>query len=136
MLDVIDQHVSDVGRDDDFERLVGGHHAWHAIRKAGEGGRCALPAFGLVGEIGFEPRLIFGREGGLLAAAEGLRGIVRRLADRAGDPRAHPQPLPVRIGRIIEGARTADGGHQRRGGQRRDKGPGPRRPAFQLCSNL
>jgi hypothetical protein len=54
------QHIGDVGRDHEFDRIDGDHHARHPVRQAERRPVAARPALRLVGEPGVEngPKIV------------------------------------------------------------------------------
>ena len=82
------------------------------------GGLGAVPAFGLVLEVGLENGLVLRRERRFLPAGRGLGWIVGRVAAQAGRG-ACPLALSVRIYGVIKS--RGGGGHQ----QQRDDRCGP-----------
>ena len=62
VVDVIDQDIGDVGRDDDLHRFIDVHHARHARSEAVVSRVIALFAFGLRGHVGLVNSPVFRRQ--------------------------------------------------------------------------
>ena len=120
IVDVLDQEIGHLRRDEDLDRREGRHDPRHAGREAGVGRVGALPAGGLV--LRGWPR----RSPDIPASAAPagpapltLRRVVGRLAGDAGDGDAAPRTLPIRILRLVEGERAG-----KRRAERSEEGDG------------
>ena len=111
VVDVLNQDVRGVRRDDDFHRRIGVHDAWHAGRQAPVGRINALSALRLIGEVPLIDGLIFSRQRGFLQPAGRLGRVV--AADAARAVGAHPLALQVGIFRIVPRLRV-EGRHTQR----------------------
>src|SRR5262249_12293456 len=116
VMDVLDQDVGGLGRDDDFHRVVDVHYPRHAGREAGIGRVVALPAARLVRPAGGVNGLVLLGQRRLLIVAWAT-GVVTRRAG-VGTP---PLAFPVGIFRFIEGPHAAAHGNERE----RDPDQGP-----------
>ena len=107
-MDVLDQNVGGVRRDDDLHRLIKVHLARHAGRQARIGRIDALSAGVLVPEVGLENGLIFRRQRRALLEPR----LARIEFDRTD---LEPAPLAPQVGiaRFIVRLRGGAGGEQR-----------------------
>ena len=96
VMDVLDEDMGGVGRDDELHRSIGRHHARHARRQADIGRIVALPALRLVLHAGLQDGFRLRRQRSLLRRTETLGLVVAGLAGDAGDGDAAPCARPSR----------------------------------------
>ena len=87
---MIHPDIGRLRREDDLHRLIGDHHPRHSRRKAEDLWISAQVARVKLRQIGFENRLIFGGQRGLLLEAARLARVPLRA-------RIGPAPLPIEV---------------------------------------